>query len=136
MRGELLRDYDDLRAGSTVAVKRYKPWVLREAGQLERIFRELEVGRTVRHPNLVHILGALFDDANNPALVMQYYDGDNLQDYLKRRRARFDLIQIPDALRLLGGIAAGVAALHSRNVIHRDIKPSNVILSGGVPVLA
>src|SRR5262245_21738789 len=86
MRGELLRNYDDLSAGSPVAVKRYKPWVLREPGQLERIFRELNVGRTVRHKNVVRILGALFDNTQTPALVMQYYDGETLDEFLRRRR--------------------------------------------------
>ena len=136
MRGELLRDHDDLTAGSSVAVKMYKPWVLREAGQLERIFRELEIGRTVRHPNVVHIVAALFDDTNKPALVMRYYDGETLQEYLTRHRKSVSPIPLTNALKLLGQIADGVAALHSRDVIHRDIKPANVILCDGVPILA
>lgn len=47
-----LKDVSGLSAGSQVAVKRYKSWVLDQPGQPERLIRELEMGRQVQHPSL------------------------------------------------------------------------------------
>jgi serine/threonine protein kinase len=41
-------------------------------------------------------------------------------------RARFQ--ELDRAFAIARGIAAGVAAAHSRGVIHRDLKPSNVLV--------
>ena len=38
-----------------------------------------------------------------------------------------------EKLRLLTGIARGIAELHSAGVVHADIKPDNVLLSSNDP---
>ena len=132
----LLNDVGGVPAGTTLAVKRYKPWVLDEPGQLERIFREVEVGRKVRHPSLVDVLGAVLDPRGQPALVMRSYEGPTLETVLSEQRRRGQVYPGEEALLILRGIAAGIVELHSHGVIHRDLKPANVILTGNGPVVA
>src|SRR6185369_11140328 len=71
----LARAYKQWPSGTTVAVKRYKRWVLESPGQYERIHRELTVGIRVNHPNVVKSLALVADPDGLPALVMQHYSG-------------------------------------------------------------
>src|SRR5215213_2774970 len=48
--------------GEYVAVKQFKSWVLEQPGQLERVYREVETGRRIIHPNLVLMHGVILDD--------------------------------------------------------------------------
>lgn len=91
-----------------------------------RLSREAEVGARLRHPNLVSIVDVGLSDGRTPFLVMEIVDGGSLED----QRARFG--DVPWALAVLGGVAAGLRALHEAGVIHRDLKPSNVLMDGAV----
>lgn len=133
----LCRGYRDLTAGETVAVKRYKRWVLEQPGQLERIYREFATGVKVDHQNVVRTYCLVVDPQGMPCLVMRYYDGITLESLLQQRREHNETISISDVFMLLRGLAGGVLALHEAGAVHRDIKPANIIVkrSDGTPVL-
>lgn len=131
----LRRSFLEYNAGDYLAIKRYKRWVLEQPGQLERIIRELETGRRIQHPNLVHSLAALVDDEGKPALVMRYYEGETLQQYLEKLRSSKEYMSFEKAMLIIGELASALDSLHSAGILHRDIKPANVILSGNSPIL-
>ncbi len=121
--------------GALVAVKSYKPWVLDQAGAFERIHRELEVGRTVRHPNVVSSLGVVSDVHGRPALVMDFYEGETLESTLESDRAHGRKRSLEWITRILSGLCRGLDALHGAGVVHRDLKPANVLVQNGVPII-
>jgi len=131
----LKRAFGSLVAGTPVAVKTFKPWVLEEPGQYERIIRELETGRTINHRNVIKTLSILRSPDGNPALVMKYYAGESLQSLLQRKRATGDQISLSDGFQIIGALAAGIAAVHKVGCIHRDIKPANIVLEESNPVI-
>lgn len=131
----LKHPFEGLPSGSYVAVKLYKSWLLDEPGQFERIVRELEIGRRVKHSNLVRTLSIIRDSNGNPALVMNYYEGETLEEYLEKLRAEDKYVDVELAFQIVGNLASALTALHKANVIHRDIKPANVILSSTGPIL-
>jgi serine/threonine protein kinase len=88
----------------------------------ERLLREGRVQAALKHPNVVGVTDVVMHDAS-PALVMEYVSGPTLADLLAEGP-----IGLGQALALMRGIVAGVAAAHRMNVIHRDLKPSNVLL--------
>lgn len=77
------------------------------------------------HPNIVRV--RTFFEANGTGyLVMNYYDGQTLGGYLRRRHGRLDE---PEALHILHNVLDGLAAVHGEGILHRDIDPSNVYLA-------
>ena len=127
--------YNALPSGSFLAVKIYKNWVLEEAGQFERIIRELEVGRRVVQPNLVRSFSIIRNTQGNPALVMAYYTGETLEEYLENMRIEKKVVDVEFAFKIIHGLASALSALHNAGAIHRDVKPANVILSSSNPIL-
>lgn len=89
---------------------------------LRRVHRELEIGRTLNHPNLVRIV-AFGDFHGAPYLVMDYVDGPTLSQVLEKPLPQ------KEVLRLFRQMCQGVAYAHSHGVIHRDLKPDNMILT-------
>lgn len=125
-RARLRRNAGGLQAGDGIAVKVYKEWALQEPGQIERILREIDTGRRIRHPNVLRVHAAVLDERGRPALVMHLYDGSNFDDYLIQRRQQ-GTIALDESFRWLRDIAAGLVALHDGGVIHRDVKPANLL---------
>lgn len=126
-----------LPSGTILAVKRYKPSVLEQPGEVERLVRELEIGRRLDHPNLVRTLTLVRSPDGGLNLVMQYYEGQTLEQYLANLR-KPTVTKLPDlwwALTVVGKLAQVIALLHRQGVLHRDIKPSNIILTRSGPVL-
>lgn len=111
--------------GDPLAIKVYRPEILRQAAQVERIEREFKVGSTLSHPNLVRMLDYKIEATTKPYLVMEYVDGialDAWVDMFHPTSARL-LVRIVD--QLIGGLSY----LHENEIIHRDLKPQNIMLS-------
>lgn len=125
-----------LAEGTVVAIKRYKAWVLEEPGFIERLFREVDTGRTIVHPNVLRVFGAVIDSDARPALVMQLHEGRTLAEELQRRRSSDTPYDFDTATSVLRCVAAGLIALHERGVVHRDIKPANILVHEGDAIIA
>lgn len=99
--------------------------VLKELKNLERVKyfeREIEVIRSLIHPNVVRLLD--FDlEGPRPYLVSEYCIGGSL-DKAKPFWSDSPL----SALDLFEEICEGVAHAHSKGIIHRDLKPQNIFL--------
>lgn len=89
---------------------------------LERFIREARAAAALDHPNIVRI----FDVArhnNVPYLIMEYVDGETLQQVLERDGA----LPYEVAVEYIAQAAAGLQHAHERGFIHRDIKPGNLM---------
>ncbi|WP_437281381.1 serine/threonine-protein kinase [Sorangium sp. So ce375] len=92
--------------------------------------RTLAEGRAlaqIDHPNVVH-LKAVVAERDDLWLVMQYIDGESLEQALARYAEERRLMPLPEALSIFRQIASGIAAAHREGVIHRDLKPANVLI--------
>lgn len=98
----------------------------------EQFLREARIVARFDHPNIVRVRS--FFNANGTAyLVMDYYEGQSLGEYLSTVR---NSTAPGVALRLMRPILQGLQYLHEHNVIHRDVKPHNIYLAAdGRPIL-
>ncbi|WP_437639851.1 protein kinase domain-containing protein [Sorangium sp. So ce854] len=66
-----------------------------------------------------------------PYIVMEWLEGETLEQDLKRRRAEnLPPRSLGDAIKLLAPVASALAVAHDGNVSHRDVKPANLFLLG------
>lgn len=93
-----------------------------------RFHKEAKSYARVNHANAV----VLFDygqlDDGNVYLVMEYVDGCNLSEFLKRNNGPLpqDL-----TLQLSVQLSEALSAAHFQGVVHRDLKPDNIMLVEG-----
>lgn len=114
-----------------VAIKLVSEAILGERAAVERFLREAKTMARIADPNVVQIY-FIGDLSGRPYLVMEFIEGEDLSDVLKREG------RLPprEALRLVALAARGLHAAHKAGVIHRDIKPANLIRTteGGIKI--
>lgn len=96
----------------------------READLIERFRREAIICARLKHPNIVSIYD-VGTHADNLYLVIEYIEGEDLGQFLKRHRH----LPVELALFISRELIAGLAYAHSQGIIHRDIKPGNIMVS-------
>jgi Tol biopolymer transport system component len=93
----------------------------------ERFEREARMISALNHPRIctVHDVGSCY-------LVMEFVDGETLQDRIARGP-----VPLAEALPIARQIVEALEAAHQAGIIHRDLKPANVKLTreGDVKVL-
>ncbi|HSR66858.1 MAG TPA: bifunctional serine/threonine-protein kinase/formylglycine-generating enzyme family protein [Acidobacteriota bacterium] len=89
----------------------------------ERFFREARAVARLDHENIVAIY-ELDEDPKLPFIAMEYVEGMDLHQLLKRGR----LPLLRDSLRMVIEVCRGLGHAHGRDLVHRDIKPSNIRL--------
>lgn len=97
-----------------------------DPSSLERFYREARAVAAVDHPNIVRAYD-IDQDENLHFLVMEYVDGTNLQDLVKK----FGPLDIIRACHYIYGSAIGLQHAHEMGLIHRDIKPGNILIDRG-----
>ena len=113
----------------TVAVKKLQG-VHQDLHRIELEFeREIEVMRTIRHPNIVLFLGGgRYHDDGCPFLVVEYMPRGSLATILKNKE-----IHLEESLKIRFAVdaAKGMRFLHSLRPprIHRDLKSGNLLVS-------
>lgn len=108
-----------------VALKIYKPDILQEPKQRERIDREFRIGKTLDSPYVVRVIDHGTDDQGQLYLVMEYVDGRTVSETV----ALYHPLSSRLILAVMEDLVDGLSELHDRRIIHRDIKPSNIMLT-------
>jgi serine/threonine protein kinase/tetratricopeptide (TPR) repeat protein len=112
----------------TVALKVVHPHLLATPGFFKRFLREAEIGKAVRHENVVRTLDCdqlVIDGTAHAYLVMEHVAGKSLRQLLE------DLGIIPETLlrEIALQTADGLAAIHAAGIVHRDLKPENILIT-------
>ncbi len=121
-------EVDDLELKARVALKTIAPERASSRRQVDRFRQEIQLARTVGHPNVCRVfdLGRQKDDTHGEVLflTMEFVPGETLSARLRERGP----MSCEQALPLIRQMVSGLAAAHEVGIVHRDFKPGNVML--------
>ncbi|CAE7026084.1 PRKAA1, partial [Symbiodinium sp. KB8] len=109
--------------GERVAVKVLEKDRIQEVADIERVAREVQLLKLIRHPHVVQLF-EIIETRGQLYLIMEYASGGELFDYIVQNQR----VPEPEACRFFHQIIAGVEQIHAMNVVHRDLKPENLLL--------
>ena len=109
--------------GFKVAIKMLPSVLVNNKRAYAQVKAEALVSLKLSHPNIVTVR-AFEEEGGNPFLVMDYIDGQTLDDYLAEKGKLTE----EETIRLLKPVAAALDYAHAQGVVHRDVKPGNVMI--------
>ena len=109
--------------GFKVAIKMLPSVLVNNKRAYVQVKAEALVSLKLSHPNIVAVR-AFEEENGNPFLVMDYIDGQTLDDYLAEKGKLTE----EETVKLLKPVAAALDYAHSQGVVHRDVKPGNVMI--------
>ena len=115
---------EDAATGQWVAIKVLTPALASDRIAVARLRREAALGQRLAHPNVCQIMRLGETESGFLYVVMPFLDGELLCD----RTQALGQLPLPQAVKLVGDIAAGLHAAHELEIIHRDLKPENIML--------
>ncbi len=110
-----------------VVIKAVRPEFAHRKDIRDRTLAEGRALARIDHPNVVQLKTVVLE-RDELLLVMQYIEGESLEEVIlrgvrERRPMRWD-----DAIRIFYQVLDGVGAAHAEGVIHRDLKPANILI--------
>lgn len=118
-----MREYCDRYNGNTSIstntpavhdlVERFKKKFISEASTIAKF----------RHPNIIDIYDVFLEN-NTAYYVMEYIEGDSLEDVVKRQGA----LSEATAINYIRQVGAALECMHQQMINHLDVKPANIML--------
>ena len=117
------KDYCDREEGTshvTLGTQSNRETVMRFR---EKFLKEARTISQLDHPNIIKIHD-IFEENNTAYYVMEYIEGENLSELVKRQGA------LPEATAVayIKKVADALAYIHARSINHLDVKPGNIML--------
>ena len=90
---------------------------------------EINILKMLNHPNIVK-LEEVKTDKNYYYIVMEYINGGELSDYLKKYKLKYQRAFPEEIVQyLMRQIIKALIYIHDKNIIHRDLKLENIMVS-------
>ncbi len=114
----------DLNLERSVAIKVMSAEARNDPDFVERFRQEARMQGALNHPNVAQLFDYFVHDGA-PVAVMEFIDGESLEQLIGRRGA----IPAHESIPIFKQALRGVAAAHRAGIIHRDLKPSNLMIT-------
>lgn len=114
---------EDTILNRKVAVKVLRGDLANDEKFVRRFQREALSASSLSHPNIVEIYDVGEDDGNF-YIVMEYIEGKNLKQLIKKR----EKLSLPEVMDIMKQLTDGISHAHDLFIIHRDIKPQNMLI--------
>jgi serine/threonine protein kinase len=115
--------YRARRFGRYYVLKGLAPEYRDDPAYREYLSKEYQIGVQLDHPNIVRVNSIEEDSKAGLCIVMEYVDGQSLDQWLASR---------PSAVarkRIFRQILDAMAYCHDRQIWHLDLKPSNILIT-------
>ena len=112
-----------IRTNEKVAIKILEKEKIVEKADFQRIKKEIEILKLMRHNNIVQLYNVI-DTLTHIYLIMEYVNGIELFDYIIKNKR----INEFESCHYYQQIISGIEYLGKLNIVHRDIKPENLLV--------
>ena len=106
-----------------VAIKVLRGDLASDEKFVRRFQREALSASSLSHPNIVEIYDVGEDDGDY-YIVMEYVEGKNLKQLLKKRGK----LTVAEVVDIMLQITSAMGVAHDSLIIHRDLKPQNILI--------
>src|SRR5437868_4083712 len=117
----------DISTSNQFAIKVLSEALSQDENAMARLRREAALGMRLAHPNVCHIMQLGGTEDGLVYLVMPYVNGEILAD----RNNRLGRLPLPETVKFIKDMSAGLFVAHQLNIVHRDLKPENVMICRG-----
>ena len=90
----------------------------------ERLLREAKAAGALKHPNVVDVYDVIVADDGSPALVLEFLEGQTLEQLIAERAPLPEL----EVAAIARDVARALGVAHASGIVHRDLKPANIFL--------
>lgn len=111
------------RFGQWWVLKALKPDVRNNPTYHSLLRKEYEILSHLQHSGIVYVEGMEQVDGYGDCIVMEWIDGDTLDEWLLASHPRVERRHIADQLLTV------MEYVHGQQVVHRDLKPSNIMIT-------
>jgi len=127
--GTVYRAYDP-QLDREVALKILQAGALDSPRAIERFQREARAAGRLHHPHIVPVYD-VGSDGPHHFIASAFIAGWSLQQVIDE-----GMIDLAQAVRIVGALARALDYAHRQGVVHRDVKPANIMVDGeGEPYL-
>ncbi|KAK3099608.1 hypothetical protein FSP39_006997 [Pinctada imbricata] len=113
------------KTGMEVAIKMIDKKLMKAAGMVARVKKEVEIHSRLKHPSILELYN-YFEDNNYVYLVLEMGHNGELNRYL---RANCKVLTESEAQHFMKQIVEGMLYLHSHGILHRDLTLANLLLT-------
>lgn len=107
-----------------VALKLMHKNLLKDPNVLQSFRKEAMAIACLDHENIIRLYDFGISSQQEPFLVMELFEGENLRDILAKQHH----LQPVEFCAIFAQVCKALSAAHSQNIIHCDIKPSNILV--------
>ena len=112
-----------IQTNEKVAIKILEKEKIIGKSDFERIKREIQILKNLRHNNIVQLYNVI-DTQMHIYLITEYVNGIELFDYILKQKRINEI----ESCYLYQQIISGIEYLGKLNITHRDIKPENLLI--------
>jgi serine/threonine protein kinase len=123
-----------VQLGQRVAIKFIRGEVAPDSSAVSRFLREAHAAVALSSEHVTRVLDAGTLESGAPYMVMEYLDGVDLSEVLRRN----GVMAIPEAIGAVLQACEAIAEAHTKGIVHRDLKPSNLFVTrrvDGTPLI-
>jgi len=114
--------YSAVYRGFRIAAKVLKTPLPKAAAAREKLLLEFRLMSTLRHPNIVQLMGISCTPNNHLIVCTELCARGSLKENMEK------VTSMTQRIRFAKDIIAGLNWMHINNVIHRDLKPANLLV--------
>lgn len=113
----------NFRDADGVSVSTNRNYAQQFGEQIVKFRKEYERLRLISNVHVVNVYDC-FEENGTAYYVMDFVEGTNLEEYLKKRNAPYTETAVYN---YLNQILDGLKAIHSKDLLHLDLKPANIM---------